>query len=161
MLIPTMRRRLALLLFVLLATGGTAVTEAHADPLLEVGPGNVTVQADQLEVDVAAKTAILTGNVQLQKGDLSVKCPRVDLKFDTTPHVTWIKGSGGVAADVRGVHAEAPEVELNLSKQILELRGGVKLSRGQGFIQADHATIDLATAKVTATQVKGSVPVPK
>jgi lipopolysaccharide transport protein LptA len=152
-----MRRWLFLLAFVLLAVGKTAA----ADPLLEVGPGNVNVQADQLEVDVAAKTAVLTGNVQLQKGDLSVKCPRIDLKFDTTPHVTWVKGSGGVAADVRGVHAEAPEVELNLSRQVLELRGGVKLSRGQGFIQADHATIDLATAKVTAKDVKGSVPVPK
>lgn len=159
-----MRRRLVLLLFVLLASGGLgalAPQDAHADPLLEVGPGNVSVQADTIEVDVAAKSAILTGNVQLQKGDLSVKCPRVDLKFDTTPHVTWIKGSGGVAADIRGVHAEAPEVELNLGKQILELRGGVKLSRGQGFIQADRATIDLSTAKVTAQQVKGSVPVPK
>ena len=152
-----MRRRFLFLAFLLALTGSTA----HADPLLEVGGGTVNVQADELEVDVAAKTAILTGNVQVQKGDLSVKCPRVDLKFDTTPHVTWIKGSGGVAADIRGVHAEAPEVELSLGRQVLELRGGVKLSRGQGFIQADHASIDLSTAKVTAQQVKGSVPVPK
>ena len=39
--------------------------------------------------------------------------------------------------------------------------GGVKLSRGQGWIQAEKATIELATARVTATQVKGSIPVPK
>ena len=99
--------------------------------------------------------------MQLQKGDLSVKCPRVDLKFDTSPHLNLAKGSGGVVADVRGVHGEAPEVELDLKKQVLELRGGVRLSRGQGWIQADKATIELTTARVTATQVKGSIPVPK
>ena len=135
--------------------------QAAAEPILEVGPGNVTVQADKLEVDVAGGSAVLLGSVTLSKGDLLVKCPRVELRFDTAPHVKWLKGSGGVVADVRGVHAEAPEVELDMSKQILELRGGVKLSRGQGWLEANRATIDLQTAKVTAHQVKGSLPVPK
>lgn len=103
---------------------------------------------------------MLTGNVALSKGDLKVACPRIDLKFDNTPHVKWAKGSGGVVADVRGVHAEAPEVELDLGRQILDLRGGVRLTRGQGWLQADRATIDIASAKVTLTQVKGSIPVP-
>lgn len=134
---------------------------ADADPLLDVGKGDVGVQADKLEVDVAAGTAILTGKVVLSKGELTVRCPKFDLKFDSATHVVWAKGSGGVVADVRGVHGEAPEVELDLVKQHLEMRGGVKLSRGQGWIQAERATIELATAKVTATQVKGSIPVPK
>jgi lipopolysaccharide transport protein LptA len=145
---------------VLLSTS-FAPREADADPLLDVGKGDVSVQADKLEVDVATGTAILTGQVVLSKGDMSVRCPRVDLKFDTSPHLHSAKGSGGVVADVRGVHGEAPEVELDMKKQVLELRGGVKLSRGQGWIQADKATIELATARVTATQVKGSIPVPK
>ncbi|HSO33213.1 MAG TPA: LptA/OstA family protein [Labilithrix sp.] len=142
---------------------GTSLSpgEAEADPLLDVGKGDVSVQADKLEVDVATGSAVLTGQVVLSKGDMAVRCPRVDLKFDTSPHLNWAKGSGGVVADVRGVHGEAPEVELDLKKQVLELRGGVKLSRGQGWLQADKATIELATGKVTATQVKGSIPVPK
>lgn len=134
---------------------------ASADPILEVGQGDVTVQAEKLEVDVGAGTAVLEGKVVLTKGDLAVRCPRVELKFDSAPHLVWAKGSGGVSADVRGVHGEAPEVELDLVKHAAELRGGVRLSRGQGWIQAERATIDLRTAKVTATQVKGSIPVPK
>ena len=78
-----------------------------------------------------------------------------------TPSVTWIKGSGGVTAAVRGVHAEAPTVELDLVKQILELRGGVKLTRGEGWLTADTAKIDIKTGKVQMTQVKGSIPAPK
>ena len=132
-----------------------------ADPLLAVGGGEALgLQADKLDVDVSAGEALMTGNVSLTKGDLKVSCPRIDLKFDNSPHVKWAKGSGGVVADVRGVHAEAPEVELDLVRQVLELRGGVRLTRGQGWLQADRATIDIKTAKVSLTQVKGSIPVP-
>ena len=113
-----------------------------------------------VERDVVAGEATLTGNVTLTKGDLKVSCPRIDLKFDGTPHVVWARGSGGVSADVRGVHAEGPEAELDLVKQVLDLRGGVRLARGTGWLQADQARIDIATGKVTATQVKGSIPVP-
>lgn len=160
---PRMRRRLvtAILAVLVLASTSFAPRDAEADPLLDVGKGDVGLQADKLEIDVAAGTAVLTGKVVLSKGDMTVQCPRVDLKFDASPHLKSAKGSGGVVADVRGVHGEAPEVELDMSKQVLEMRGGVKLSRGQGWIQADKATIELATARVTATQVKGSIPVPK
>lgn len=151
----------ALAAVLVLLTTSFAPREAEAEPLLDVGKGDVSVQADKLEVDVATGSAVLTGQVVLAKGDMNVRCPRVELKFDTSPHLNWAKGSGGVVADVRGVHGEAPEVELDLKKQVLELRGGVKLSRGQGWIQADKATIELANGKVTATQVKGSIPVPK
>jgi lipopolysaccharide export system protein LptA len=154
-------KRLALATALVLVGTSFAPRAAEADPLLDVGKGDVSVQADKLEVDVATGSAVLTGQVVLSKGDMAVRCPRVDLKFDTSPHLNWAKGSGGVVADVRGVHGEAPEVELDMKKQVLELRGGVKLSRGQGWIQADKATIELATGKVTATQVKGSIPVPK
>src|SRR3954469_18757358 len=145
----------------LVVTASTTVRSVGADALLDVGKGDVGVQADKLEVDVAAGTAVLTGKVVLSKGDLTVRCPRFDLKFDATPQVRWAKGSGGVVADVRGVHGEAPEVELDMVKQILEMGGGVKLSRGQGWLQAERASIELSTARVTATQVKGSIPVPK
>jgi lipopolysaccharide export system protein LptA len=154
-------KRLALATALVLIGTSLRPGEAEADPLLDVGKGDVSVQADKLEVDVATGSAVLTGQVILSKGDMAVRCPRVDLKFDASPHLNWAKGSGGVVADVRGVHGEAPEVELDLKKQVLELRGGVKLSRGQGWLQADKATIELATGKVTATQVKGSIPVPK
>ena len=135
--------------------------QASAEPLPAIGGDAVEVQAEQLDVDVAAGEAVLTGKVVVSKGDLTVSCPRIDLRFDHTPHVTWLRGSGGVSADVRGVHAEAPTVELDLAKQVLDLRGGVKLTRGQGWLTADSARIEVATGKVSLTQVKGSIPTPR
>jgi lipopolysaccharide export system protein LptA len=93
------------------------------------------------------------------RGALKVDCPRIDVRYDEAPRVTWAKGSGGVTADIRGVHAEAPEVELDLARHILELRGGVRLTRGQGWLNADKATIEISSAKVTLKDVKGSLPV--
>lgn len=134
---------------------------ARAEILGGVGGDTVMLQADHLDIDVLSGEATLNGKVTLTKGDLVVNCPRIDLRFDHTPHVTWARGSGGVTADVRGVHAEAPSAELDLIRQVIDLRGGVKLSRGQGWLTADTARIDLPTAKVALTQVKGSIPVAK
>lgn len=145
---------LGALLFVL--PGGSP---AHADPAAVVGGDSVQLAADQLDVDVHAGTAVLTGHVSLVKGSLKVECPRIDVKYDEAPRVTWAKGSGGVTADIRGVHAESPEVELDLGRHVLELRGGVRLSRGLGWLNADKATIDVDSAKVTLKDVKGSIPV--
>jgi lipopolysaccharide transport protein LptA len=128
-----------------------------ADPAPPTDP--VELAAEQLEVDVTAGTAVLTGHVSLVRGALRVECPRIDVRYDEAPHVTWAKGSGGVSADIRGVHAEAPEVELDLTRHTLELRGGVRLTRGQGWLNAERATIEITTAKVTLKDVKGSLPV--
>jgi lipopolysaccharide export system protein LptA len=137
------------------------VTLARAEILGGVGPDPVKLQADQLDIDILAGEATLTGKVTLTKGDLVVNCPRIDLRFEHAPKLTWARGSGGVTADVRGVHAEAPSVEFDLTKQVLDLRGGVKLTRGQGWLTADSARIEIATAKVSLTQVKGAIPVAK
>jgi lipopolysaccharide export system protein LptA len=133
---------------------------ARAEILRMAGEA-VALQADRLEIDLMAGEATLTGKVTLSRGDLVVNCPRIDLRFDHAPHVTWARGSGGVTADLHGVHAEAPSAELDLGRQTLDLSGGVKLTRGQGWLTADSARIEISTAKVSLVQVKGSIPVAK
>src|SRR5580692_244397 len=149
-----------LLPFITCALGLLPAPSVHAEILEGMGGGDaVRLEADQLDIDVLAGEATLTGKVTLAKGSLTVTCPRIDLRFDHTPHVTWARGSGGVAAEVQDVHAEAPSVEIDLSRQLVELSGGVKLTRGQGWLTADSARIDIATAKVSLIQVKGGIPV--
>jgi lipopolysaccharide export system protein LptA len=133
-----------------------------AEPAPDAEP--VEMSADHLELDMEAKTAVLTGHVKLTRGPMSLACPRVDARYDRidrAPHVTWARGSGGVTADVKGVHAEAPEVDVDLAARVMELRGGVRITRGDGWITADKASIHIATGKVTMSDVKGSLPVPK
>ena len=73
--------------------------------------------------------------------------------------VTWVKGTGGVVAIVKGIRAEAPDVELDVATQTMSLKGGVRLTRGEGWITADRATVHLTTGKVSMTEVKGSLPI--
>ncbi|MFO0761260.1 MAG: LptA/OstA family protein [Byssovorax sp.] len=145
----------ALALALAMGSLSSAILADPAPPAAEA----LAMSADRLDLDLEAKTAVLTGHVKLGKGDLSVRCPRVDLRYDQVPHVTWAKASGGVSAELRGIRAEAPEAELDLAAQALELRGGVRVARGESWVSAERASIQLATGKVSLTDVKGSIPV--
>jgi lipopolysaccharide export system protein LptA len=161
-----MRRRRPPPLFALpFALVAAALATAAARPLSaeprDAAAEALQMSADRLELDVEARTAVLTGHVKVVRGAMSLSCPRVDVRYDQVPHVTWARGSGGVVAEVKGVHAEAPEVEVDLAARTMELRGGVRLTRGEGWITAERAGINIATARVTMSDVKGSIPVPK
>jgi lipopolysaccharide export system protein LptA len=143
------------------ASASAAARTPAAEPPRAEGEEPLRMSADRLDLDVEARTALLTGHVKLARGAMTIACPRVDLRYDQVPHVVWAKGSGGVVADVKGVRAEAPDVEVDLAQRTLELRGGVRLTRGEGWITAERATINMATAKVTMSDVKGSIPLPK
>ena len=146
-----------------------AILLAFASPLLagpiaaeplDAASEPLQMSADRLELDVEAKTAALTGHVKLTRGAMTVSCPRVDVRYDHVPHVVWAKGSGGVVAEVKGVRAEAKDLEIDLKARAMELRGGVRLTRGDGWITAEQASINIATGRVTLSDVKGSIPVP-
>lgn len=132
---------------------------AHAKLRDELAGEAIDVSAEELVLDVNAGTARLLGKVSLRRGDLKVRCPMLDLRYDDGPNIVWAKGSGGVEAELRGIRAEAPEVEIDLSRNLLELRGGVRIAQGSGFLQAASGIIDLGTARVKLQGVKGSFPV--
>lgn len=154
------RFRFAALAFSLVAFISIPVEPvAGAAPLAVIEGDAVDVSADQLEVDVERGQARLDGSVVLRIGDLEVKCPTVELKYDRSPRVSWARGTGGVSARLRGVEATATAIEFESGSRTVDLRGAVKLSRGRGWITAEHALIDIGSGKVTLEDVKGSIPV--
>jgi lipopolysaccharide export system protein LptA len=134
---------------------------AQAVPLaVAVSDGEAfDVSADRLEVDVEKGTATLSGNVSAKFGELDVKCPTVEIRYDRSPRVSWAKGSGGVSARMKGIDATASIVEFDAGARTVALHGGVRLTRGKGWLTAEHATVDIATGKVSLQDVKGSIPV--
>ncbi|UQA63460.1 LptA/OstA family protein [Polyangium aurulentum] len=145
-----------------LALLATAIApRSLAEPPKAAAPREqVELASDRLDIDIEGKTAVFTGNVRLDRGELKVRCPKVEVRYDAIPNVTWARATGGVVAELKGVRAEAPEAELDLAKHSLALRGGVRVARGGGWISAGSATIDLLTSKVSLTDVKGALPVP-
>jgi lipopolysaccharide transport protein LptA len=132
---------------------------AQADPLAVVAGETLDVKAEKLDVDIEKGTAILTGNVTAVMGDLEVVCPRVEIKYDEAPKVRFAKGTGGVRATIKGIVASAQAVEVDVAGRGVKLIGAVRLSRGKGWVEAERASIDIATRKVTLHEVKGSIPV--
>jgi len=132
---------------------------AVAGPLAVVEGESLDVRADKLDVDIQKGNATLEGNVEVKMGELSVQCPKVEIRYDQAPRVRWAKGSGGVRAHVKGIDATANVVVVDLAKREVTLTGGVRLSRGKGWIEAGKASIDLATRRVSLEAVKGSIPV--
>ncbi len=158
-----MTPRILRLLPVALVVGAVAVTvrgeDAQADPLGMVAGQVLDVTAEQLDVDVATGKAVLTGKVQAKLGDLEVACPRVEIRYDAAPEVRWARGSGGVDARFKDIHARAKAVEVDVVQGTMTLTGGVHLKRGRGWVRADSATIDLNTRHVSLQRVQGSIPV--
>ncbi len=132
---------------------------ASAGPLGVIDGQTLDVGADHLNVDIEKGTATLDGHVQATLGDMHVDCSRIELKYDEAPKVRWAKGSGGVIAKLKGIEATAAQFEVDVAHRSVKLSGGVKLSRGRGWVTADSAAIDINTRKVTLEDVKGSIPV--
>lgn len=143
-----------------LAALGAVAALVRAEPIAMVDGQPVGVTADHLVIDLNKASALMKGNVRVQRGDLVLRCDQVDARYDEAPNVTWAKATGNVVAEWKGVHARAPEAELHWRRRVLQLRGGVKIARGGAWVQATEATIDFGSGKVTLEKVSGSIPVP-
>lgn len=145
-------------LLALAASPVDLVPEARAG-LATVAGEALDVKADTLKVDIDKGEATLLGNVHATLGELSVVCPKVDIRYDEAPKVRWARGSGGVEARLKGIVAQAAVVQVDVAQRRVDLSGGVRLTRGKGWVTAGRASIDIATHKVTLHEVKGSIPV--
>ena len=132
---------------------------AHADPLAVVEGQSLDVRADRLDVDIAKGTATLQGNVHAVLGELEVECGKIDVRYDEAPVVRYARGSDAVTVRLKGIEAKAATLEVDVARRSVRLQGGVKVSRGRGWVTAEAAQIDIATRHVTLDAVKGSIPV--
>jgi lipopolysaccharide transport protein LptA len=132
---------------------------AHADPLAVVEGQSLDVRADRLEVDIAKGTAVLHGNVRAVLGELEVECGKIDVRYDEAPVVRYARGTDSVTVRLKGIEAKAATLEVDVARRSVRLQGGVKVSRGRGWVTAEAAQIDIATRHVTLDAVKGSIPV--
>jgi lipopolysaccharide export system protein LptA len=132
---------------------------AVAAPLAVVEGEALDVAAERLEVDVEHGTALLQGNVSLTFGDIEIRCPKVEIRYDRSPRVSFARGTGGVTARLKGTEATADAIEFDAGSRKVSLSGAVRLSRGRGWIRAERAMLDIASGKVSLEEVKGSIPI--
>lgn len=115
------------------------------------------LSADRVDIDVEAKSAVLEGHVKLARAGISMGCARAEARFGDGFSLVWAKGTGGVSAEVKGVNVQAPQVEVDFAKQTMSFSGGVKLTKGEGWLSAQRATVRLDTGKVSMSEVEGAL----
>jgi lipopolysaccharide export system protein LptA len=129
------------------------------NPPRATGGDVLEVTAEKLDLDVDQGTAVLAGKVEVRWGELTVECPRVDVRYDGVPNVRHVRGTGGIKAAFREVNAKAHTVDIDVEKRQVTLAGGVEFVRGRGWVRAERATVDLVSHKVSLQAVSGSIPV--
>lgn len=149
---------------VVFARAPTSLAEDAAGPAVEleekVDPTALQMKADELEIDLENKRAELRGNVQLSRGDLTIKCPTVSVRYGDDHEVREAKGTGGVVAEAKGIRGEAPEVTLDLATKTVSLEGGVRVTQKNAVVRAARATLHLETGRVVLYKVEGTLPTP-
>ncbi|MCU0683273.1 MAG: hypothetical protein MUF34_13710 [Polyangiaceae bacterium] len=151
---------LAVAALVALLTGGAFEARSAPGPGPEGDPDALDVRADKLEFDWGMARAVLDGHVQLRRGDILVTCPRVEGRFDASARLLTARGFGPVTADFRGTHAEADDVEVDMSQKVIRLKGHVQVVRGGARLTAERGTIEFASAHLSLEEVHGVLPGP-
>lgn len=156
-------RNAAILVVAAGVAAGSAITApggvARAAPIAVVDGEALDVSAEHLEVDVSRGTALLRGSVVASFGDVEIRCPTVEIRYDRSPRVSFARGTGGVTVRIKGIEAAAETLEFDAGARKVALSGGVRLSQGRGWARAERASFDISSGKVSLEDVKGSIPI--
>lgn len=107
----------------------------------------IKIDANRLEVQDQTKVAVFSGNVHVQQGDTSMRCP--ELKVFYEGEVKGAKNSPGEAKPA-SVAGKASATETNVQQRIkrLEALGGVIVTSKEQKATGDRADFDMKSNTV-------------
>ena len=109
----------------------------------------VDVAADRIEVQDRADRAILSGNVVVRQGDLTLTAARLTVAYSGGggPQLRRIDASGGVVVRSPTETARGDIGIYDLEKRIITLIGGVSLVQKDAKVNGARLTIDLDSGR--------------
>jgi len=133
----------------------------------------VNYEADRIELQDKQKRVILSGNVEVSQGDLSLHAARTTVAYlnDGGIRIQRIDAAGGVVV-TRGTDTARGDTAIyDFNRRIITMVGNVSLRRSSDTLNGDRLVIDLASgaasvsgrARATGSsgRVSGSFTVPK
>lgn len=160
-----MRHPRLLLLLAIAAIGPAgAATPHNSNAPLDVG-------ADHIDLQDKANRAVLSGNVFVKQGELTVTAPRMTVAYtgkvvDGNPQVDRVDAAGGVVVTRPDQTARSQFAIYDLNKRTILLIGDVVLNQGGNESRGDRITLDLnaSSARLDAApggRVTGRFSVPQ
>ena len=112
----------------------------------------VDFEADHIEVQDQAKRAMLTGNVNIRQGDLTLTAARMTIAYTGTvtgghPDINRLDAAGGVTVHSPSENASGAFATYDLNRRIITMLGGVTLNQGANVLRGGRLVIDLASGR--------------
>ena len=121
----------------------------------------VNYSADRIELQDKASRVVLSGNVEIVQGDLSLHAPRTTVSYtnEGSMKIQRLDATGGVAVKRGNESARGDVAVYDFNRRIITLVGNVSLLRGTGdTLHSGRMVIDLNTHNtVTDTGPGGRV----
>ncbi len=134
----------------------------------------VDYAADRIELQDRQDRVVLSGNVEIRQGDLSLTAQRTTVAFSDsgTLRIQRIDATGGVVVSRGNERASGAAGVYDFNRKLIILSGGVALRRGNDTLNGGRMVIDLnsgissvdgnsAGNDTTGGRVSGSFTVPE
>jgi len=106
----------------------------------------VEIEADRLDVSTQEGRAVFQGNVKATKGDILVKSTTLTLFYDNTSQkVTSLIAEDEVSVLWQEKEASCDKAVYQLDKNMMELIGGVIITKGQERLSGQKVIVDMAS----------------
>lgn len=127
------------------AQGGASALKGHN------ANAPVDFDADRFEVQDRADRAVLSGNVKVRQGSLSLDAARINIAYTNTNaiDIDRIDASGGVTVRSPSETARGQFAVYDINRRLITLVGGVTLLRGANELRGGRLVIDLTTGRAT------------
>lgn len=111
----------------------------------------VDFAADRMEVQDRADRAILSGNVRVRQGNLSLDSARINVSYTSGSGVDIdrIDASGGVTVRSPSETARGQFAVYDINRRLITMVGNVTLVRGTNEVRGGRLVIDLSTGRAT------------
>jgi len=148
------RSMLAKSLLGAILAGSACVAAAQAVSSLKNHNSNAPVDfaADRIELQDRADRAVLTGNVVVTQGDMTLRASRVTVAYNSggQTEVSRLDASGGVTLTSKSETARSQFAIYDLRSRLVTMIGGVALSRGgKGETRGNRLVLNMNTGFAT------------
>jgi lipopolysaccharide export system protein LptA len=110
--------------------------------------------ADHIELQDKANRALLSGNVAVKQGDMTLNAARMTVAYtgqvvEGSPQVSRLDASGGVTVTRPDQRARGQYGIYDLNKHLITMIGAVQLTQGTNVVNGQRMTINLDTGRAT------------
>lgn len=111
----------------------------------------VDVAADRIELQDRSDRAILSGNVNVKQGSLTMNSARLTVAYSRggSTQIQRLDASGGVTVVSPSETARGEFAIYDLNRRLITMIGGVVLTRGPSEVRGGRLVIDLNSGRAT------------